>query len=71
MLTLNQSGPRTTHGKGFAMFAKLKERMKKILCHRAAYAGLSGTHVFAALATGKPEVYLPMAVLYLVLVVLG
>lgn len=53
------------------MFAKLKERMKKFLCHRAAYAGLSGTHAFAALATGKPEVYLPMAVLYLVLVVLG
>lgn len=37
------------------------------LCDHSLYGQLSGCHTFAAWATGKPEVYLPMAVLYAVM----
>ena len=42
-----------------------------LLSHHSLYGGLSGSHLWGALLTGKPEVYLPMAVLYLVLAVKG
>lgn len=41
------------------------------LCHRGLYGQLSGCHGFAAYATGKPEIYLPMAALYAVLALRG
>ncbi|MEL6451016.1 MAG: hypothetical protein AAFQ19_07130 [Pseudomonadota bacterium] len=47
------------------------ERIKKFgnacVCHHALYGGLSASHGWAAWATGKPEVYVPMTLLYAVL----
>ncbi|MEX3015527.1 hypothetical protein [Gymnodinialimonas hymeniacidonis] len=40
---------------------------KACVCHRSLYGQLSGCHGFAAWATGKPEIYVPMAVLYAVM----
>ncbi|GIT90562.1 hypothetical protein JANAI61_10200 [Jannaschia sp. AI_61] len=34
------------------------------LCHAATYGALSACHGWAAWATGKPEVYVPMMVIY-------
>jgi hypothetical protein len=38
--------------------------LKEMISHRVIYGGLSGCHLWAAVATGKWEVYVPMAVLY-------
>jgi hypothetical protein len=35
--------------------------------HRCVYGGLSACHFSACLLTGKPELYAPMATLYLIL----
>ena len=52
------------------MFERMKDKVKEwaaaVCCHRNIYAGLTGCHGFAAWATEKPEIYLPMAALYLV-----
>ena len=45
-------------------FAK---KMKWCVCHHALYGGLTACHGWAAYATQKPEIYVPMAVLYAVL----
>lgn len=49
------------------MFERLKSKFCSLCCHRNVYSGLGGCHGFAAWATGKPEIYVPMAVLYLIL----
>jgi len=51
------------------MLKKLKRRIQRLCCHKNVYGGLSACHGFAAYATGKPEVYVPMALLYFVLMV--
>jgi len=52
------------------MFERVKKTILRLCCHRRIYAGLGLWHGFAAVVTGKPEVYLPMAVLYLLLAVI-
>lgn len=49
------------------MFERLKKMMEVCVCHQALYGGLSASHGWAAWATGKPEVYLPMMAIYAVL----
>ena len=53
------------------MFERLKKSVCEFLCaaccHHVGYAGLCMSHVFAAMQTGKPEVYVPMAVMYFAL----
>jgi len=49
------------------MMSRVKDWMQRVCCHRNVYGALCGCHGFAAWATGKPEVYVPMAVLYLLL----
>ncbi len=46
---------------------RIRAAAKACICHRSLYGQLSGCHGFAAWATGKPEIYVPMAVLYAVL----
>jgi len=46
---------------------KWKKVCKAVLCHRSLYGQLCGCHSFAAWATGKPEIYVPMALVYAVL----
>lgn len=45
--------------------------LQRLCCHRSLYSGLCGSHGFAAYATGKPEVYVPMMVIYGVLAITG
>lgn len=45
----------------------MKQWVARLCCHRNVYGCLGGWHGFAAWATGKPEVYVPMAALYWVL----
>jgi len=52
------------------MFERLKKAILRVLTHRSLHLGLSACHLSAAALTGKPEVYGPMAVLYLLLAVL-
>ena len=49
------------------MFETLKERFCGLCCVRNMYCGLCGAHGFAAFATAKPEVYVPMVVFYFLL----
>jgi hypothetical protein len=53
------------------MFERLKQKLvlygAVIASHRAVYSGLSACHLWAAVATDKPEVYCPIAALYTVL----
>ncbi len=49
------------------MFERLKKAMKFCVCHHGLYGGLCASHSWAAWATQKPEVYLPMVLLYAVL----
>ncbi|MEL6449889.1 MAG: hypothetical protein AAFQ19_01415 [Pseudomonadota bacterium] len=49
---------------------KIAKLAAAVLCHRGHYGQLCGCHGFAAWATGKPEVYVPMAAVYLLLAVL-
>ena len=42
-----------------------------LTCHRAVYAGLAACHGSGCVVTQKPELYGPMALLYLVLVFRG
>lgn len=48
------------------MWKRMNEMMTRI-SHRACYAALALCHVYAAGATGKWSVYLPMAWFYAVL----
>lgn len=50
-----------------SLTSAVRRTINAVLCHRSLYGQLSGCHLFAAYATGKPEVYLPMAALYAVL----
>ena len=45
------------------MIERFDEMIGK-LGHCGIYAGLCGTHIWAAIMTGKPEVYLPIALFY-------
>ena len=49
------------------MFERLKKKLCDLCCCRNVYTGLGGCHGFAAWATQKPEVYVPMALMYLIL----
>ncbi|MEM6607817.1 MAG: hypothetical protein AAF689_04500 [Pseudomonadota bacterium] len=49
------------------MFERVKQQFCGLCCHRNMYCGLSGFHGFAAYATQKPEIYVPMAVIYFLL----
>lgn len=53
------------------MLERLKKLLKTALCHHSIYGGLTGCHAWAAWSTGKPEVYLPMVALYLILSITG
>lgn len=46
---------------------KLRKATKAVFCHHSIYGQLAGWHGFAAFSTGKPEIYVPMAVLYAVM----
>lgn len=53
------------------MFESIKLKLCKavgaVLSHRILYAALSLSHTWAAISTGKVEVYAPMAILYFLL----
>lgn len=49
------------------MFEYLTKKMNDVLTHRVLYGALCGCHGFAAFWTAKPEVYVPICVLYAVL----
>ncbi|MEO9682816.1 MAG: hypothetical protein ABJF86_13230 [Tateyamaria sp.] len=53
------------------MYERMKKLMNICLCHRAMYGSLSASHGWAAWVTEKPEVYVPMLLLYAVLAVRG
>ncbi len=42
-----------------------------LLCHRAIYAALACCHGSGCFLTGKPELYGPMALLYMILAIRG
>ena len=42
-----------------------------LVCHRVIYAGLATCHGLGCLITDKPELYGPMAVLYVILALRG
>jgi len=48
-------------------FAKKMKKLEWCVCHHALYGGLSASHGWAAWVTAKPEVYVPMCLLYAVL----
>lgn len=55
---------------------KLKDNLRNriaaaIHSHRNLYGSLSASHLWAAMSTGKPEVYLPMVVIYGILAIIG
>ena len=50
---------------------KATQKLAKLLCPQSLYGQLSACHGYAAMTTGKPEVYLPMAALYLVMALRG
>lgn len=50
---------------------KLCKLARAVICDKSLYGQLAGCHGFAALSTEKPEIYLPMAVLYAVLALRG
>jgi hypothetical protein len=58
-----------------SVFASLKSAAlrlaKALVCHRAIYIGLAICHGSACVMTSHPEVYAPIAGLYLVLAVTG
>ncbi|MEM6760837.1 MAG: hypothetical protein AAF601_15290 [Pseudomonadota bacterium] len=53
------------------MFERIKTTAVKwrdrALSHHALYGGVSATYGWAGWATGKPEVYAPLAVLYAIM----
>ena len=49
------------------MKSLIKKYVRAMMGHRTLYLALSGCHIFAAVQTGKPEVYVPMAALYFLL----
>lgn len=51
--------------------AAMKRAVPFLTCHRAVYAGLAACHGSGCVVTQKPELYGPMAILYLVLVFRG
>ena len=52
----------------FEYLTKKIEVMMNVICgHRVLYGELCGSHGFAEWMTGKPEVYVPMMVLYAML----
>lgn len=42
----------------------MKKKLMDHLTHCRLHCGLAGTHLFAAWATSKPEVYVPIAAIY-------
>jgi len=56
---------------GNIMLKRLKTIGMKLTSHSALYAGLCASHIWAAVSTGKPEIYGVMAVIYGVLAIKG